>query len=293
MKTVLITGGTGFLGSALLHKLVLSGDYRLVVLKRSTSKLARVHDLCAEANVKWYDIDKVNLEHVFSENVFDTIIHCATNYGRGKTDVLDVVTANLLLPLKLLQLGIKHGVRTFVNTDTVIDKRVNYYSLSKKQFLEWLQGASDKIQCLNISLEHFYGPFDDESKFTTMIIHKLLRNEPSIALTRGEQKRQFIYIDDVVEAFVTVLNHKESLNRSYAAFEVGTSESVSIRDFVLKARDIVGNSETQLDFGAVAYRENELMESRTDISALRNLGWEPRISLDQGIRKTILREAQQ
>lgn len=284
-KKILLTGGTGFLGSALLKLLAKSND--ITVLKRTTSRPDRIRHLLGCRNINWINIDEVDLKTLFSDNEYDVIIHCATNYGRGKTNILDIVAANLMLPLTLLQLGIAHRTKVFINTDTIIDKRVNDYSLSKKQFLEWLQNASGKIQCVNLALEHFYGPYDDESKFTTMIFRKLMRNAPSIDLTPGEQKRHFIYVDDVVQAFACVLEHLDVINSGFTSYEVSSERSISIRDFVKLAKSISGNTATLLNFGAVPYRENELMDSCTDISALKALGWEPKITLEDGIRKTM------
>ena len=56
------------------------------------------------------------------------------------------------------------------------------------------------------------------------------------------------------------------------------------------SKSITGNTVTRLDFGAVPYRANELMDSKTDISALKALGWRPEISLEDGIRMTIEKE---
>ena len=290
-KNILMTGGTGFLGSALLRKLINGpAALRITVLKRSTSRTDRVSDLLQNDEIRWIDLDRTNLAELFRNSAFDIIMHCATNYGRGKRSILDTASANLLLPLTLLQLGIEHGVKTFINTDTVIDKRVNEYSLSKKQFLEWLQNSAGRIQGVNVALEHFYGPFDDESKFTTMIFHKLMRGEPQIDLTPGEQKRHFIFVDDVVRAFCCILEKLDTLPSGFSSFVVSTEQSISIREFVQLAKSIIGNTSTHLNFGAISYRVNELMDSRTDISALKALGWEPRFSLEQGIQMTIEKE---
>jgi len=287
---ILLTGGTGFLGSALLRAIAGSGDAAVTVLKRSTSRTDRVSDLLQHGGIRWIDLDRTDLAELFRNSAFDIIMHCATNYGRGKRSILDTASANLLLPLTLLQLGIEHGVKTFINTDTVIDKRVNEYSLSKKQFLEWLQNSSGKIQGVNVALEHFYGPFDDESKFTTMIFHKLMRGAAQIDLTPGEQKRHFIFVDDVVRAFCCILEKLDTMPSGFSSFVVSTEQSVSIREFVQLAKSIIGNTSTHLNFGAIPYRVNELMDSRTDISALKALGWEPKFSLEQGIQLTIEKE---
>ena len=124
-----------------------------------------------------------------------------------------------------------------------------------------------------------------------MIFHKLMRGEPSIDLTPGDQKRHFIYIDDVVRAFCCILDKLDNLPPGFSSFEVSTEQSISIREFVLLATSIIGNASTQLNFGAIPYRANELMDSRTDISALKALGWRPEVSLEKGIQLTIEKES--
>lgn len=283
-KTILMTGCTGFLGSNLLKRLVSAGR-RVIVLKRTTSLTERISALLDGLAV--YDIDAIPLEKVFSENNIDIIIHCATDYGRKKKVPLDLLDANLFLPLKLLELGVENDVSCFINTDTVLDKNINYYSLSKSQFKDWLKLYSRQMTCISVALEHFYGPFDDESKFTTFIIRSILRNAERIPLTSGAQRRDFIFIDDVVDTFEIILQHSCNLGNSYYYFQVGSGTTVSIRDFVYLVKRISGNEITTLDFGALPYREHEVMESNADTSYIRSLGWFAKTSLEVGLQKTI------
>ncbi len=288
--SILLTGATGFLGSHLLKGLLEQTDASVIVLKRSFSNTFRIDSLLAHPRVRAYDANCVSLESVFQENSIDTILHCATNYGRNNEDLLNIVESNLILPLTLLQLAIKYQVQRFINTDTVIDKKVNHYSLSKHQFLEWLKASSHQLQCINVSLEHFYGALDNTTKFTTFIIRSLLKKETALPLTQGEQKRYFIYIDDVVEAFLIILKSSHSLSPSFSSFEVSTEESISIKEFVCLVKALTQNTVTDLQFGAIPYRTNELMECKTDITALKHLGWMPRFSLTEGLELTIEKE---
>ena len=66
--------------------------------------------------------------------------------------------------------------------DTILDKRINSYSLSKKQFLDWLDFFSEEIVCINILLEHFFGAFDSPSKFTTFIIKELINRNYDVII---------------------------------------------------------------------------------------------------------------
>lgn len=290
MGSILLTGATGFLGSHILRGILDRRHDNVIVLKRSFSNLFRIEDIIKSDRVKFYDVDKVDLKVIFQENKIDTIIHCATNYGRKDSDVMNILESNLMFPLKILKLGVLHGVKNFINTDTIIDKKINHYSLSKKQFLDWLVDSSSQITAINLALEHFYGPFDNDSKFTTFIFHKLLENAVSIDLTKGEQKRHFIYIDDVVDAFIKILDDLNSIPKGYSSYEVSTEESISIKDFVELCKKITKNTSTNLNFGALPYRENELMDCKTDISALKKLGWSPKTSLEVGIIKTLNEE---
>jgi nucleoside-diphosphate-sugar epimerase len=282
---ILITGATGFLGSNLLKRLVLNEARDVIVLKRKRSNLARIQDLCDR--VTFLNIEETNPEILFATNSIETIIHCATDYGRKEINPLEIIEANCMLPLRLLCLGKEYGLRCFINTDTILDKRVNYYSLSKNQFKQWLEMYSPELVAVNMEIEHFYGPRDDTSKFVSFIIEKLLNKVPQIDLTPGEQRRFFIYIDDVVEAFVRVLKASANYSKGFYPFQVATREPVTIKQFVETIKILTGNSTTALNFGAIPYRKNEIMSPAIDISALEALQWSPTVSLEQGLQKTI------
>lgn len=140
---ILLTGATGFLGSHLLEALILNG-YPTVILKRSFSNTWRIDHLVSD--VKSYDIDKVPVERAFEKNNIATVIHTVTHYGRNQDTVSRVVETNLLFPLKLLETAVLFNTDTFFNTDTLLYNYLNIYSLSKKQFTEWLKHFSSNIK---------------------------------------------------------------------------------------------------------------------------------------------------
>jgi nucleoside-diphosphate-sugar epimerase len=282
-----VTGATGFLGSNLLKKLI-HKNYNVIVLKRSFSNTIRIRDMVRK--IKFYNIDKINPEDIFKENKIDIILHCATNYGRREIDPASLIQANLTMPLQLLELAKKNSVPCFINTDTILDKRVSHYSLSKNQFREWLALYARELICINVALEHFYGPHDDNSKFVPYIINNILNRADKIDLTEGKQKRDFIYIDDVVTAFIAIIQNAGNLKKGFLNYEIGTGKSVEIRKFVTLVKNMANNNNTILNFGAIPYRENEIMNSKANIAEIRKLKWKPKFSLKEGLLRTISRE---
>jgi nucleoside-diphosphate-sugar epimerase len=205
---ILLTGATGFLGSNLLKKLLNEG-HELFCVKRKKSLTFRIDEI--KGSVVWCDIETLDIDSLFLQKKIECVIHCATNYGKDEKNPIETIEANLILPLKLLSTAIKYNVGIFINTDTILDKRINIYSLSKKQFVEWLKRYSDNILIINLSLEHFFGQGDNLSKFVSYMINKLLDDTVGnvIKLTPGLQRRNFIYIDDVVNVFIALINNLE------------------------------------------------------------------------------------
>ena len=108
-KRILLTGATGFLGSHILE--TLRENSEVIILKRSFSDTGRIRDFLP--GVVHYDADTTPLEHIFKERSIDGIIHAATEYGRHKGPD-EVVASNVVFPLKLLELGISHGISFFI-----------------------------------------------------------------------------------------------------------------------------------------------------------------------------------
>ena len=284
-----MTGATGFLGSNLLQRFLEHPEIdKVTIIKRSFSDLRRIQN--ASKIFDHFNIDQTQITELFKDRTYDAIVHCATNYGQRMESCAEVIDSNLVLPLKLLEQGVNNGVRVFINSDTILDKNVSDYSLSKRQFREWLESFSDRIRCINLSLEHFYGPGDNNTKFVTDIIHRLLMKVPSIDLTEGKQTRDFIYIEDVVDAFLLLLLKQEPHSAGYTNFEIGTGHSMAIKDFVSLAKEYCMNNETQLNFGAIPYRPHELMQVKIDTTALNALGWSPKWDVEKGLKKSISHE---
>ena len=291
---IALTGATGFLGSALLAQLLARG-HEVVAVKRSSSSVAKIQRCIGNPSLRLFDIDVEDPLRLFEQYPVNTIIHTATEYGRGATPLHGILDANLILPLRLAELGMQRGVRCFINTDSFFNKNGNSYSnllnysLSKKSLLIWLEKLSANIKIINVVLEHLYGPGDSPSKFVESVIRKVaVEQPPHIALTHGHQQRDFIFIDDVVEGFLCLLEYGQQQDFRFETFELGTGQATQIRDFVDSVRELSA-SPTELGFGDIPYHADEIMHSAADTSRLERLGWTPSVPLRDGIQR-ILRE---
>jgi nucleoside-diphosphate-sugar epimerase len=168
---------------------------------------------------------------------------------------------------------------------------LNFYALSKKHFTEWGQqfSAMGKIKFITIKLEHIYGSGDDDNKFTTYIIKSCLENIPELKLTHGEQKRDFIFIDDAISAYLILLQKIQQQAQLDEEYDLGSGSAISIREFVETVHRIT-NSKTMLNFGALPYRDHEIMESHANTEPLKALGWLNKTSLSEGIESIIKKE---
>lgn len=287
MKHILLTGATGFLGSHLLEALLRQG-YLVTILKRSASDTWRIKHLLD--SVTAYDVDVQPLEEAFKPKKVDAVIHTACSYGRKGEPAHSVVETNLLFGLRLLDAATFFNTDIFFNTDTLSPKYLNAYSLSKKHFVEWLKQRSSEIKVVNLKLEHMYGPKDDQTKFVPWVISQLEQNVERIPLTEGRQLRDFIYIDDVVSAYLLTLEKASKLD-AFSEFDVGSGRLTEVRKFVAELYEVFKGKNpdlrTVLGFGDIPLRSGELMEVTVDNSAIKNLGWMPSELIRRGIEKTI------
>ncbi|MDI5899187.1 NAD-dependent epimerase/dehydratase family protein [Flavobacterium yafengii] len=281
IKHILITGGTGYLGSHIIKEL-LSQGYAVSVLIRIDSSLSRL-ELFKE-KLDFVNVD--NVEVFFEKEKISGIIHVATNYGRKAEKVSDIISSNLSFPIKLFELAIQNKVGFFINTDTSLPRNLNAYSLSKAQFRDWLKMVPNELKIINVIPEYFYGSNDDDTKFITGMLHKLKRNVESIDLSEGIQKRDFIYIDDAISAYICLIENLDKFEQ-YVDIPLGSASTISLRSLVELIKKMAENTKTKLNFGKIPIREGDVMESKADISYLLSLGWKPTICIEEGINKII------
>lgn len=298
MKTVLLTGATGFLGSHMLELLLQSG-YNVIVTKRSTSDVWRIEHLLSK--VQSYDIDTDSIETVFASNKIDAVIHLATLYRKfnnGK-EVAEMVSSNITFPIELLEVGLRHGLKAFINTGTFFEydcshlpvdessslSAFNLYAKTKTAFESMLQTYSDKLLINTFRLFSPYGEKDNQ-KLIPLIINRALSGN-KLELSEGFQKLDFIYAKDVVAAYLAAIKRFEisDVKNEYQIFNLGSGITLSVRDVLSVVEQSAG---VKIDVTWGEKSAADIPVAYANISKAKAvLGWEPHYSIQQGICNTL------
>ena len=296
-ETVLVTGGTGFIGCHVIDHLLDKG-YNVVLLKRSFSNIWRIKGF--KNRITCYNTDEIELDEIFEKESIKTIIHLATHYKKhhNQMDIDPMIRSNILFPVKLLELALKYGIESFINTGTFFEysydslpihenskeNPFNFYATTKISFENILKSYSMKcdIKCITLKLFTPYGPLDNEEKIIPLLINHAFE-EKEIKLSHGLQKLDFIYVEDIADAYICCVENISRIN-GYEAFNIGTGFPYSIRDIVSLLEEINGKPIKKI----WSEPSNENMDViYPDIrKAHKILNWKPKHSLKRGLEKT-------
>ena len=174
---IMLTGASGFLGSALSLFFKDTG-YDVALLLRPGSSLKRLKG--SRFEIGWCSSEKELSDFVLRVQP-QAIIHTACAFGRQGETLLQLHDANVRLGLSMLQalraLPSSAQPRLFLNTGTSLSADISEYSLSKKQFAEWGRrealAAPAALQFINVQLEQMYGAGDDMTKFPMHVLHAM------------------------------------------------------------------------------------------------------------------------
>lgn len=303
LQRVFVTGATGFIGKHLVNRLVREG-YSVGALVRPTSDSLKSQSL---DGVTVFPGDIRNYEDItsaFSAFQPDAVIHLVTYYAiMHRADEIGVMLdTNVKGTINLLEAAKEYGrISLFINTSStqVYDpkswrlsesdeiKPQSLYAVTKRNAEDacTFYASAYPLPCVTLRLFPPYGPGDQERRLIPYVIGSILKNTPP-NLTTGKQEWDFIYVDDIVNAYLAVLRSK-SLTGGHTIFNVGTGQPVSIRTIVEKIRTHL-DSRIDLPWGSVPHRANEVWYNSADITKAEcDLGWKPLTGIDEGLEKTI------
>jgi UDP-glucose 4-epimerase len=295
----LVTGATGFLGSALTRKLLDEG-HEVAVVRRPTSDARRIADLLSRVvEIRGDLTSPAEIEPAILDFAPDTIFHLAWHgVGNRLRNDISQVNTNLTANLALLRMTLKTPCRTWVGLgsqaeygphDRPLDETtpvgpVTLYGTVK--LCTWLLTkqllAQANIRTAWLRLFSIYGPGDNPDFMIPTLVRKLLAGErPS--LTPGDQLWDYLYVIDAAEAVYRVA----ACEAAEGVFNLGSGSVRTIRSIVEAIRDRIDRS-LPLGFGEVPYRADHPMLFQADVKRVRDVtGWQPRTSIEEGLRQTI------
>jgi len=206
-------------------------------------------------------------------------------YDRCSNKNYDIYNSNVIFGVKLLKfLETTKKEVSFINCSTALPKVYNVYAMSKHQFEEFARAFSpDNVKFINLRMQSFFG-YNLAENLISYIIRKCKENN-DVLLSTGRQKREFVYIDDVVDAILKVISHCYVIKHN-TTIDIGAEAEISVRCLSKLIKDIIG-SESRLQFGKAV--DHPLTVRRSDLTMLKDFGWTQKYSIKNGLKKTIER----
>ena len=307
MRNILITGGAGFIGSHLVDRLLVEGDWRITVVDDfndfydPTIKRANIEPHFANSNFTLIEADIrdfYSLEEVFHEGRFDGVVHLAARAGvrPSLTEPRLYVETNINGTTNLLELARQHGVKQFVfgssssvygenkkvpfSEDDPIFNPISPYAATK---------AAGELLCHTYS--HLYGMRTVCLRFFTvygarqrpdLAIHKFAKlieaGQAIPVFGDGTTRRDYTYIDDIISGVRAAIDYDQS---DYEVINLGESRTVELRELISLLEKALGK-DAQID--RQPKQPGDVPQTFADIAkARRLLNYNPQTQIEDGI----------
>jgi len=307
MKTVLVTGGAGFIGSHLIIRLLEKG-YGVVCVDNMNEyydpDLKKARLVQFKDRIRFYksDIaDKEALEKIFSENRIDKICHLAAQAGvrYSLENPFAYAESNYVGTLNIFELAKRNKIShiVFASTSSVyglnedmpftedqrVDSPVSIYSASKRG-CELLAHVYNHLFGIDITCLRFftvYGPFGRPDMALFRFTKNILEGKPIDVYNHGDMMRDFTYVGDIVEGFVLALEKP----MGYEIINLGNGSPVKLMDYISFIEKALGK---KAKLNLMDMQPGDVKETSADISkAKKLLGFEPKVDVEEGVKRFV------
>lgn len=311
MRSILVTGGAGFIGSHLVDHLITEGAWRVSVVDDFNEfydpaiKRANVRQHQQNPNFRLFEVDirdNTALKSIFRENAFDCIVHLAARAGVRPSleQPLLYVETNINGTMNLLELAREHGINQFVfgssssvyginakvpfSEDDPIRQPISPYAATKAagELLCHTYTHLYGIRCVCLRFFTVYGP----RQRPDLAIHKfaglISAGKPIPVFGDGTTRRDYTFIDDIIAGVRAAIDYSGS---EYEVINLGESRTVELRELI---------SLLEKELGAVAkidrqpLQPGDVPQTFADINKARQLlGYNPQTQIEEGIKKFV------
>lgn len=307
-KKVFVTGGSGFIGQALVADLLGFGA-KVYILDNKSKKPSR--NRLSSKNLKIIDgdiCDALFIDKLFKDNKFDLCFHLAAKplvlEGKASESPLSTFEVNIMGTLNVLE-----AVRRNQTKGLIVASTAHVYGETKLPFLEEylpqpsspyetskacadiLAQTYNKYYQLPVAIARFvniYGPGDLNKRIIPRTIQLILQNE-SPELYNNETRRSYLYIADAIRGYKILAEKVYNLGHKKAniIYNFGTEEIYSNKDIINKILKLTKRDDLKPKI-IESTRDKEIAAQYVSIKkAQKNLGWSPEVSLEAGLVTTI------
>jgi len=319
MKNILITGGAGFIGSHLVKHFVKKySDYNIVNLDKLTyaSNLNFLLDTSASDNYTFIQADICNfskIQEVFVKYKITDVIHLAaeSHVDNSIENALEFAKTNIIGTINLLELSRKNWNKKnnnlfyHISTDEVfgtLDENEIFreesrydphspYSASKASADHFVRAFYDthKLPIIISNCSNNYGPNQHKEKLIPTVINSLINKSKIPVYGNGLNVRDWLYVEDHVEA-IDLIFHRGNVGETYCIGGNNEIRNLDLIKLIIKEFDYIKQNKN-LSIDLISFVKDRLGHDyryAIDISKIKNeLGWEPKTSIDIGLKNTL------
>ena len=300
MKRVLVTGGSGFVGANLVRRLLCDGHDVHLLLRPGyqTWRLIGLLDQIRVHEIQLHDAESV--ARTVKEIRPEWIFHLAANGAYSwQTDLNQMVQTNVQGTMALVTACLHTGFEAFVNAGSSSEYGYKSTPPPEREFLEpnshyavtkasatlfcRYMSQRERVPITTLRLYSVFGAYEDPKRFIpALIVNGLKRRYPP--LVSPETARDYVYIDDVVNAFILAASKHNDIGEVY---NIGTGIQTSIADAVAIAKQIFNIKEDPI-WGSMPNRTWDTHIWVADNTcAVNRLGWHPKTCFTDGFKKTV------
>jgi UDP-glucuronate 4-epimerase len=311
MRSILITGGAGFIGSHLVDRLMSEGDWRITVVDDFNDfydpaiKRANVEQHISNSNFKLVEADIrdfYSLKEVFHEGRFDCVVHLAARAGvrPSLTEPRLYVETNINGTMNLLELARENNVKQFVfgssssvygenkkvpfSEDDPIFRPVSPYAATKAAG-ELICHTYAHLHNLRIVCLRFFTVYGARQR-PDLAIHKFAKlisaGQPIPVFGDGTTRRDYTYVDDIIQGVRAAIDYDQT---NYEVINLGESRTVELRELISLIENELGRN---AEVDRQPLQPGDVPQTYADISkARRLLNYNPQTPIEQGIKKFV------
>lgn len=308
---ILITGGSGFIGSHLTEKLLEFENVSITIVDSQFSNNVLPKDIESQIDLKKLDIRNLDdMEGLFNEIQPELCFHLAAIHFipycmKNPNETIDTNikgTANIQhlcskYNCHLIQASSADVYRNDLNphNEESIIETMNIYGYTKRVNEETLNfffgNYEEELLGVSVRIFNVYGSRDTQPHVITEIINQIRKQKKreniNLELGNIEPRRDFIYAGDVADGFISIANN---ISSGIHTFNLGSGESCSIKEIIGKIEEIL-HKKINVETSEKRYRKSDRMNLQADISKIRNqIDWQPAISIERGLQLLLKEE---